>query len=384
MHSSSDTAFPFDEYTNSIYSTVCSGEPVCAESAEDVIGGIQRAIALDVRPVFREGLAARLTQLGTVCTAADTETLCAAVRERYQRILRKPCPRTVLEWCRGTTPGTANRRNHYDLCYALEMNEQETALFFQKVFFTLPFLVKAKTDAVFLYCLHHQKPYSAVKDLLRHSDGFVPQENAHTATVEIKAEICKIHDDAQFLQYLSAHCYDNPQQFQAARSIIRHEIEIIQSTILKYEPETVHKPDKLTSRTVEKLLGYKYQHSDLRGGTVAKSKALPRRFTESLPVDATLGAILRGGRASYELLRKTLMLLKFSNFYEEADNYNPQSIHKNLGDFCTELNAALADCGFAHLYVCHPFDCLLLYCANSDDPIDTLYCVIQNGRNPDL
>ena len=49
-------------------------------------------------------------------------------------------------------------------------------------------------------------------------------------------------------------------------------------------------------------------------------------------------------------------------------------------DFYDELNAALISCGFAQLYVRHPFDGLLLYCANSFDPIDTLYCVMENGR----
>ena len=75
------------------------------------------------------------------------------------------------------------------------------------------------------------------------------------------------------------------------------------------------------------------------------------------------------------------MLLKFYNFYYEAENSDPNTIGGNLMDFYEELNSTLISCGFAQLYVRHPFDCLLLYCANSYDPIDTLYCVIQNGRN---
>ena len=53
----------------------------------------------------------------------------------------------------------------------------------------------------------------------------------------------------------------------------------------------------------------------------------------------------------------------------------------NSMDYYSELNSVLFSCGFAQIYVRHPFDCLLLYCANSFDPIDTLYCVIENGRN---
>ena len=41
----------------------------------------------------------------------------------------------------------------------------------------------------------------------------------------------------------------------------------------------------------------------------------------------------------------------------------------------------LAACGFAPLFIRHPFDCLILYCANSDDPIDLLHNMILRGRN---
>ncbi|MCR5143554.1 MAG: hypothetical protein K6C68_13720 [Ruminococcus sp.] len=52
-----------DEYTEYIYSETCFGEPVNAQTAEDVVSGENRAVELDARPVFLEGLSARLTQL---------------------------------------------------------------------------------------------------------------------------------------------------------------------------------------------------------------------------------------------------------------------------------------------------------------------------------
>ena len=93
----------------------------------------------------------------------------------------------------------------------------------------------------------------------------------------------------------------------------------------------------------------------------------------------TLGRIVNGEAVSYELLRKTLMLLKFYNFYHDADNKDPMMIGSNLMDFYDELNASLASCGFAQIYECHPFDCLLLYCANSELPIETLHLVSERN-----
>lgn len=366
-----------DEYTEYIYDVTCFEMPVNVKEPQDVIKGIERALELEAHPVFLEGISARLNQLGTSCSVNDTELMITEIKQRYKKILGFSCPRTVQEWIKGTIPGITNRKNNYDLCYALEMDFHQTAVFFQKHYLTLPFNVKNSTDAVFMYALYHKKPYSVAADLLEKSNGFVSQEKAHTSTSQILAMILDIDNDEKFLHYLSEHCYDNKQQFQLARSIICNEIKIIHNILLKYESERIISPERLNSLTIEALLGYKYQ----QGCKKTKDNILPKRFTESLPNDVTLGKIVNGDVASYELLRKTLMLLKFYNFYYEAENSDPNTIGGNLMDFYEELNSTLISCGFAQLYIRHPFDCLLMYCANSYDPIDTLYCVIQNSRN---
>lgn len=364
-----------DEYTEYIYNEICFGEPANVQTPEDVTEGISRAIELDARPVFLEGLSARLTQLGIECSPDDTEIMLSEVKKRYKSVLGKTCPRTVKEWCRGTTPGITNFQNHYDLCFALEMDYKQTAVFFQKHYLAMPFNIKNSTDAVFLYCMYHKKPYSSVNELLEKSKKFMFQEKAHTSTSQIANMIFNIDDDEKFLQYLSEHCYSNEQQFQFARSIIRKEIEIVRKRLVKYEYERILSPERLGSLTIEALLGIKYQGSDKK----IRNSKLPKRFTKSLPNDVTLGKIINGDVALYDLLRKTLMLLKFYNFYYEADNCDKYTIGGNLMDFYEETDNVLASCGFAQIYLCHPFDCLLMYCANSYDPIDTLYCVMQNG-----
>ena len=366
-----------DEYTEEIYDVTCFGDPVEPETPADVVSGIRRAMDLEARPVFPEGVASRLNQLGVFCTADDTVLMLKKVKRRYKELLGFSCPRTVQEWMKGTAPGVTNRKNNYDLCYALEMDFRQTMVFFQKYYLSLPFIVKARVDAVFMYCLYHRKPYSVVTELLERSKGFVSKKNAYTSTSQIAAMIFDIDDDEAFLRYLSEHCYDNEQQFQLARNMIRDEIDIVHKILLRYEPDRVLSPDRLNSLTIEALIGYKYQQD----GKKEKNGKLPKRFTESLPNDVTLGKIINGDVASYDLLRKTLMLLKFHNFYFEAENSDPNTIGGNLMDFYEELNGVLISCGFAQLYVRHPFDCLLLYCANSYEPIDALRCVIGNGRN---
>ena len=370
------TELVHNEYTEYLYDEICFGIPSNSESAEDIINGINYAIAVDSRPVFLDGISARLTELGTPCTADDREIMLKEIKRRYKEILGFSCPRTVQEWIKGTTPSTnKDRQNHYELCYALEMDFRQTVTFFQKNYLTIPFNVKNKTDAVFMYALYHKKPYSAVKELLEKSKDFTEQETAHTSTSQIMYAICSTDDDEKFLNYLSEHCYNNEHQFQLARKIIREEIEIVHDIIVKYNTNIT--PDRLGSLTIQAIIGYKYQQSDKK----TKNSSLPKRFTESIPNDVTLGKILNDDEVSYELLRKTLMLLKLHNFYYYADNCDRDVIACNLMDFRDELNSVLVSCGFSQIYVCHPFDCLLLYCANSDDPIDMMYCIISSGRN---
>lgn len=353
------------------------GSPIDAENAEEVTAAIKKAAELEERPAFAEGLAERLRELGVECEAEDREMMLSEVKRRYREILGKSCPRTVQEWVRGTTPGITNRQNNYELCFALEMDLRRTAEFFERHFLTMPFNVKSRTDAVFFYCLCHKKSYSTACRLLEGAKGFVSQEKAHTSTSRIAAMIFETEDEDIFLKYLSEHCYDSEQQFILAKRIISSELDTVGERLMRFDNERAKRADRLGSLTIEALLGYKYQEK----GSRVRELRLPKRFTESLPNDVTLGRIKNGQGVSYELLRKTMVLLKFYNFYFDADNCDGETIRSNLLDFYGELDQALISCGFAQLYPGHPFDCLMLYCANSYDPIDTLYCVIENWRN---
>lgn len=374
MNADNYTELTIDEYTDDIYNEACFGEPVEPDNAAALIKGIELGLHVEHLPLFREGLAERLTKLGVKCDKDDTELMLAEVKDRYKRILGKSCPRTVLEWVRGTTPGTTNRLNNYELCFSLEMDYKETAVFFQKHFLTIPFILRSRLDAIFFYCLYHGKPYSTAAQMLESSEAFVQQDTVDTATIEIRSKIRDIDDDIIFLHYLSTHCYDSRQQFQMAKSLIRDEIEQIKKYIVKESVDELS-PERLNRMTVFTLLGYKYD------GRQEQKDRLPKRFTESLPNDVTLGKIINDENVSYELLRKTLMLLKFYNFYHEADNSDRNVICENLMDFKDELNGTLNSCGFSLIYMLHPFDCLLMYCANSEDPIPTLYSIIGIGRD---
>ena len=368
---------PRDDSTQYIYDEMILDNPVLDPSSpSDLITGINKALELDSQPIFADGLAKRLTELGAACTKDDTDIMIAEVKRRFKQLLGKDCPKAVTNWIKGTPPGVTNRCNQYDLCYALEMNEQQVHIFFEKYYLSIPFNVKSRIDAVYFYCFVHQKPYSAVTKMLEASSGFVPQENAHTHTSQIARTIRETDDDDKFIEYLSAHCYNNEQQFQMARELINNDIDEIKKIVLAKDHTNSIRKGRENSSVIDGLLGYRYQSPDRKG----LSRKLPKRFTESLINDVTLGKIINGEKATYETLRKALMLCRFYRFYSEAQNTDNDTIKSNLMDFYDELNNLLIQCGFARLYVRHPFDCLLLYCANSDDPIVAMTTLNEYGN----
>lgn len=75
------------------------------------------------------------------------------------------------------------------------------------------------------------------------------------------------------------------------------------------------------------------------------------------------------------------MLLNFYDVYCEPRDMSRDEVVQVLLDFYDGLNDILVPCGFAPIYECHPFDCLLLYCANSYDPLETLHYIYTG--NPD-
>ena len=362
------------EATDRVFEELCFSVPTEPASFEDAAAGIARAIELDERSAFLEGLSARLCELGFECTVQDSKAMLEEIRRRYRSVLGKTCPKTVCKWIEGTPPSGKNRRNNYELCYALEMDCRQTTAFFQKCFLNVPWVCRDRVDAVFLYCMYHGKPYSDASRMLDMSEGFVPQENADTATSRIFQTILECQDDGRFLDYLSKHCYGEAQQFSTARELILRELETAKEYIIRTEFDKVLSPERMNSLVITELLGYRYQAVDKK----AEKHKLPKRFTESLPNDVTLGQIISGEKVSYETLRKTIMLLHFFNFYSDAVN-DADTVTGNLLDFYDELYGELFRCGFVPVYERHPFDCLLLYCANTLDPIAAFYTI--NERN---
>lgn len=352
---------------------------------EDMLFLTRDVVELNERKVFLEGVATYLSK--DVNVGADV--LLEEVKKRYAE-KRIELKKAVKLWFQkeDVSPSTdqAYRRNLYDFCFAMGMDYQKTAEFFLKAFLTIPYNYKDRDDAIYFYCLKEGRPYSIVKQMLEVADSFEITNLDVAATEDIGLQILDIKSDKEFLEYLQKHCYDRKHQYTTAKQRVAELVSLNKAIVPGRDKEGVELSfDALAlgtsknSALLNAILGYTYQGLDATQRKHMKECGLP-----IFPRDGDLGDILEtDSEASCEILRKTLILMKFYNFYRgyqittKSLSIEEDDISRYLDDFYEETNTELAQCGFVQMYLRNPFDWIILFCANSPNPIDYLKDFIQ-------
>ncbi len=361
----------------------------------------------DSKPVL-EGVIRFLNREGENYTEENRKEIVKELNKRYKNIgITEGIPRPVRNWLDGNPVGVTNRKNLYDLCIVLGLNEEETVEFFLKYYMTLPFNYKNKEDAIYFYCIHNNKTYDYVKMFESVQVESDTKANNNILTKDIGNMISEISDDNVFMEYLSNNEYD--LLYITARKEILHLMN--QNALLaekernikselrrnksnndgkEYKEPDLIRESKNRNKINDKALldiiyGYDDQYHHKNGGkSISKCNTLPKRFREGFPNDQEITDI-KLGRGSADTIRKALIILKYYNFFcSELNNYSSfeeyyerygedeEEINEALDDFYWETSALLEKCGFVQLYARNPFDWLILFCAKSLDPMDAL------------
>lgn len=92
-----------------------------------------------------------------------------------------------------------------------------------------------------------------------------------------------------------------------------------------------------------------------------------------------LSDILKG-EANIE--RFDLITLNFFLFSQNSENYS--NINQRYSSFVDSTNVILENCGMAELYVANPYECFILMCILSEDPLGTYADVWEMAYDNDL
>lgn len=331
---------------------------------------------LEENNIFLEGVSSYLD-----IPSDDSNALIKEVEARY---VSKGIEftKTIRQWLQGKkkpSQSQAYRHNCYDFCIALGMDINETFEFMFKHFQVMPFNYKNRTDAIYFYCILHNKSYETIVKMRETAQTFAAVNDETIYTKSIGTDISKIENDEVFLDYLKNCCYDDEHQFATARCIIKELLDKCKGK----DFANVKKDSELLMT----ITGYNNQ-TGIKGGRHDKgiSKSLfPPEFTTSFPDDNIVCKIRNGKKVSDEALRKILILLKFYHFYKNEENENKKNnqdiidseVIKNANDFCVQCGGELAKCGYVQLYPRNIYDKIILCCANSEHPIDALKSLIK-------
>ena len=224
---------------------------------------------------------------------------------------------TLKSWFKGgprPKKGDDSRSSMFALAFALQLTPDETAELFHKVYLDRAFDYRSEREIICYFCLQHQKTWADVRRLIENTDGLDVLTDDHTkGTMQIKADIDSLTDEAALIFYLTKHGHNLAKKNVAAKKIVGDLIEKSKQTVeqetklieLRKQAESTHKSkDSMYSNSPEiehfrntdaQSLNHIYEvitNCSVRGAkgtkTLFKNARLPKEIKNRFPEALTL------------------------------------------------------------------------------------------------
>lgn len=320
--------------------------------------------------------------------------------------------KTIERWLKNGLPSNdANgRENIYRLCFALKMNGYQTVEFFLKAYMERPFNYKNIHEAVYFFCMNNNLTYKDAVRIISEVEHSSEIENpyADNVTEQIGAHIATLQDEAALVKYLvenwSGFQTHNQTATEKIRQLVKHCMLIAPKEYeAAYESKVVVKNEddsKIVVKNEDDLLqviyGYaaraKEENQNVHKKSISKSN-FPDLVKRNWPQREQFQQILQKGTASYDTIRRALIMLVFYDFFASAVVAQKEAEHQQkltgremstpavenglFDEFETEANTILSECGYVQLYWRNPYDWMIGYCAQALDPIGQLRDLIE-------
>ena len=302
---------------------------------------------------------------------------------------------TLKNWLKKAPPSGSQqgREKVYALCFALGLDASKTEEFFLKAYLERPFNYKNINEAVYFFCLKNKLPYSKAKEMIQKIEAKPDVENkdAEQVTEQVGLAISKMNSEDELIKYLveNRSAFEKTQN-QTAIAKIKELYEECKEHAIK-EHKRLHINDNISVKSIDDLLeaitGYNaratYEGKKVYKTSISKSK-LPAAVRKNFPQREQFKQVEQFKQnekdtASFDVIRKFLIMLKFYHFFANALIENAEELEKNsfFREFVDETNEMLAKCGYVQLYLRNPYDAVFAYCAyGAANPLDEFKNVI--------
>lgn len=363
---------------------------------------------------FDESLTDFIINQGYEGAVDDTDAKIEYIKSKFETIF-EPVPRNIKKWF--TEHTRVDREIAFQFCFAFNLSIEESNQFLRKVCLQRGFDCHRIEEAIYYYCLNNQLSYSNAKNLIKNAPNAPDEEkgkidfnNDVLFTESIVDELNRISRTEELLQYfkdnISQFGYNNATAFKyinflwdkisGENGLANKEVVSFFNRIPRknrsvwniYLQILFGKQKKDYERQVPKQGEEEEQEDDYEESQVSRlltkrslkpilqnNKLIHPLAAYSFPERQGLEDILRGKHKSHELVRKTLILLVFYNFWLSLALKDKNSAYQaQCGDTdkcIAEINKYLVDTGYPELYAGNPYDWIFMFAANDDGPLNT-------------
>lgn len=312
----------------------------------------------------------------------------------------------------------------YKICFALELSHTETKNFFNHIYFDRPFNFRYPREFVYYFCLknhlNYQEAVGIIDAIKTHSEVTSPAWDATILTSHIQRNLQCLTTPEAIIDYVVNH----PNNFSKYNVSVVNRIDQLLGELLgsdqdKARIQTYRKTytfpadpefDSITVReaylsevalpdtgvalkadsifahrdvtSIDFLLSTIYQ-LDLKKSSAQKVRQqfesshplFVRQITDMLLLNfpdkkgfSNILASTKERKASYDAMRKALILLHFYKFWTEDFLENGEYTYV-YDDYIDCINAELIALGLGQLYVVNPYDRLFMICATTEEPL---------------
>jgi hypothetical protein len=303
---------------------------------------------------------------------------------------------TLTNWMTKGNPATGDsgRENVYKLCFALQMNAEQTGEFFLKAYLERPFNYKNLHEAIYFFCMNNGLGYRDAGRIIEKAELLPVVENpyAQDITEEIGRELQTFHSEEMLLEYLHTNRCGFTEQNKTATERIQSLIEkCCPLAAAEFDFQKKAKDKAYTVDNEDELLSviYNYNARATNGYWEKNGKLVPKPVYAKSISESNFPQLVRCNfpqrqqlenikkhKASYDAIRKALIMLSFYHFFADARCKGAKSPDL-FDEFVDEMNTTLAECGYVQLYWRNPYDWMIGHCAEKEEPLDMLRNMID-------
>ena len=273
----------------------------------------------------------------------------------------------------------SSRKIIFKLCFAMDLDVEETTDFFNKIYFDRTFNVKNIDELVYYFCIKNKKSFTYAEELIRY---VLDNKNAFN-----RYNVTAIKEYTNLLNRIQGKKEDKEVLDRLSKVKTNREDEDLKKCGLVVQDFYKNNLSELTTNmdiaSVDFML-YVIYGSFLPVGKNGKSKysfaknaKLLKIIKSNFPSKKTISDANKEN-ISFEAMRKILILLEFYAFCFDANEADDEECIDFFDNFTEQMNDILDSSGMGPLYVGNPYDWLFLYCAKCDNPLDVFRSIIDD------